>query len=263
MIWRAAPWLDGAFLDSFRNLVVRNGVTDPLGMLGTWMSESGLRPTAHNVNGDAAGLFQAMPATLNALGVMGGWRQFCTMSAAAQCDVAERYYRSYRGKLDSGALCYLATFLPAYLRRPLSTLTPDFVICAAKDGPLPWAYAANAVFDINHDYKITIGELSAAIVRNARGPVWLEARDNVAEALGMTPPPLPAPEPIAMHDLGTTLGIQEALTSLRFDPGPLDGLPGASTRMALRAFQATRGLVADGIPGPLTRDALRAAMASA
>ena len=261
MKWQAAPWLDLAFLEAYRNLVLRNAVTDPIGLLGTWMSESALRTNAHNVNGNASGLFQAMPSTLTALGVAGGWQQFVTMSAAAQCEVAERYYRPYRGKLANGALCYVATFLPAYLRGPVEMLDDDFVLCAAKkNGSLPWAYAANAVFDVNRDYQITVGELGAAIKRNTIGPIWLEARANVEEALGMTPSAPIVASTIVTHDLSTNMGIQEALTSLGFDPGPIDGMPGPSTRRALVAFQATRGLVADGIPGPLTRAALDAAL---
>lgn len=49
-----------------------------------------------------------------------------------------------------------------------------------------------------------------------------------------------------------TLEIQKALMAKGFNPGPLDGIMGAQTRKATRAFQAANGLVTDGIVGPVT-----------
>lgn len=40
--------------------------------------------------------------------------------------------------------------------------------------------------------------------------------------------------------------IQAALHARGFDPGPVDGMPGAMTREAIRAFQRSVGLEADG-----------------
>lgn len=71
-------------------------------------------------------------------------------------------------------------------------------------------------------------------------------------------------EEIAVTDLGldisTTAGVQEALSRLGFDPGPVDGAMGPNTRCAVVAFQTERGLVADGIAGPVTKSALLAAL---
>lgn len=50
--------------------------------------------------------------------------------------------------------------------------------------------------------------------------------------------------------------LQQRLTELGFDPGPIDGLQGARTIAATKAFQASRGLVADGVVGPRTLAAL-------
>ena len=49
-----------------------------------------------------------------------------------------------------------------------------------------------------------------------------------------------------------TLDIQKALMAKGFNPGPLDGIMGAQTRKAIKAFQSANGLVSDGIVGPVT-----------
>lgn len=54
----------------------------------------------------------------------------------------------------------------------------------------------------------------------------------------------------------TTLELQTALLDAGFDPGPLDGRPGALTITALEKFQAAKGLQPDGVLGPLTQEAL-------
>lgn len=58
--------------------------------------------------------------------------------------------------------------------------------------------------------------------------------------------------------LATVEEIQERLTELGYDPGPLDGDDGPRTQAAVKAFQTDHGLVADGKVGPLTKRALRA-----
>lgn len=53
-----------------------------------------------------------------------------------------------------------------------------------------------------------------------------------------------------------TKDLQISLTKAGFNPGPVDGVFGARTRLAVRQFQMSRGLLADGIVGPRTRAAL-------
>lgn len=54
--------------------------------------------------------------------------------------------------------------------------------------------------------------------------------------------------------------IQQLLTDLGYDPGPVDGKPGKRTRTAIRAFQQAEGLAADGKPSAALLDQLRAAL---
>jgi peptidoglycan hydrolase-like protein with peptidoglycan-binding domain len=46
--------------------------------------------------------------------------------------------------------------------------------------------------------------------------------------------------------------LQEALKTLGFSPGKIDGVFGAATEKAVKAFQASVGIDADGVVGPIT-----------
>lgn len=59
----------------------------------------------------------------------------------------------------------------------------------------------------------------------------------------------------------TVIELQKALARLGFDVGPADGIAGARTQAALRAFQQRYGLKVDGVVGPATRAALGQALA--
>lgn len=222
----------------------------PFHYLAVWNSESGLNPAAHNPNGDASGIFQAMPDTLRGLGFLGSPADFRQLSAKDQLPYAERYYRPYTGKLKNSAAVYVATFLPADLDLAVN---PDAVL-VQRDGRRGWAYSANAVFDVNKDYCIQVKELSSAIERNARTARFAQATAELERYLGLVSS---APALDAGLDLGTVLGVQRGLDALGFAPGPLDGIPGARTRAAILSFQRSfPGLVQDGIYGPKTRAAL-------
>jgi hypothetical protein len=149
----------------------------PVDLLSVAASESRLNPSAHNLRGDASGLWQLMPSTAKGL----GWdvtndphlAAFRSLSAEAQLPWWERYFSPHRGLLVSAAACYVATFLPALLSHAGN---PDYVLCGAR-GPLSWAYAANQGFDPSHKGTILVSDLTAAIDRAcaALGSVWTDA----------------------------------------------------------------------------------------
>ena len=58
----------------------------------------------------------------------------------------------------------------------------------------------------------------------------------------------------------STRDLQEKLTLLGYEPGPIDGRVGPKTRAAIRAFQQDSDLAVDGIVGPRTRAALDTAL---
>lgn len=225
----------------------------PVHLLSVMMSESGVRANAHNPHGNASGLIQFMPATLVGLGWRAGHAAFRELDATEQLPFVRAYFLPHRGRLVSAAACYVATFLPALLRHAHDA---SFVL-TAKNGPLGWAYAPNAVFDRNKDYAITVRELDDAIARNCRGTRWAELTARLARH-GVVPDPTSM-----VIDLRTTLGLQTALTRLGYAVGALDGIPGPKTRSGVVAFQQDHGLVVDGIYGPKTRAALEAALAKA
>lgn len=238
-------------------------------MLGVIYSESGARADAWNDNPknlppekrwNASGLIQFMPFILPGVGWTMGHAAFRLLSATQQLPFVERYFKQHKGNLGSVGQIYTATFLPALIKHAKN---PDFVL-TAKDGPLGWAFAPNAAFDVNRDYAITVRELEQAVLRNCKGKRWEEI---LARASG-----LKNWQQIVgdfndenqlqndTFDLRTTLGIQQALKRLEFDPGKLDGIPGPKTGAAVAAFQRGENLKPDGIVGPLTRRALDIAL---
>ena len=72
-----------------------------------------------------------------------------------------------------------------------------------------------------------------------------------------------APKTGAESDRDRIANLQRALRRLGYDPGPVDGIPGARTRAAIRAFQADAGLPVTGQVSERLESAVLAAIVAA
>jgi S1-C subfamily serine protease len=106
----------------------------------------------------------------------------------------------------------------------------------------------------NHKrYAISLDGIEAAQQRT---------RDCVGQYASAAPPPAAASPPsgAASHTLVTA--IQRLLTRLGYDPGPVNGVAGLKTNMAISAFQKSIGERGDGLPSEAVRAQLERAVAS-
>jgi lysozyme family protein len=77
-------------------------------------------------------------------------------------------------------------------------------------------------------------------------------------------PSLPAPDLVPVNGVFDAVWLQTSLNNLGATPRlSVDGINGAGTRTAVRAFQDSHGLIVDGIVGPATIAAIKAALTPA
>lgn len=231
----------------------------PIDLLGVIFSESGGRSHAHNPHGDASGIIQFMPATLLGLGYRSGHAAFRHLTWTEQLRYVIAYFFPWQkdgAPWDSAGRIYQAVFLPGTLK---TVKGADGVLCERVGKKrLGWAYEANAALDANGDGRITVGELTEAVMRNARGPRWLEALAR----LGIEAPAheLRDHDGDGAIDVVTSADVQAALNRLGIDVGAADGIVGPKTRAGIIAAQTRAGIKADGIAGPITRGVLEEAL---
>lgn len=241
--------LSDSFFDTLKDICTQLRC-QPIDLLAVMMSESNVKATTHNPNGNASGLIQFMPNILIGLGWVDGHEAFRRLSAEEQLPFVKKFFLPYASKgLSSAARLYQATFLPATLDMGSELDT----VIVQQGGLNSFAYGPNKnAFDKNLDGMITVGELQDAIDRNTHGSRWNEI---VARLNGTL-----IDDTI---NLQTVEGIQSALAALGFDPGVVDGINGPQTRAAVKSFQASVSLSVDGIVGPNTRAALASALDAA
>ncbi|MGH4051717.1 MAG: peptidoglycan-binding protein [Clostridium sp.] len=85
--------------------------------------------------------------------------------------------------------------------------------------------------------------------------------DVINKALQKPPNPNPTPTPTKpILKIGSTgeavTYLQQSLTNLGYNPGPVDGIFGSATQSAVKSFQKNKGLIVDGIVGSNTWAAL-------
>ncbi len=255
---------------------------EPIPVLSCWNSESGIKASSQNPNGYASGIFQIMPDTAHGLGWMpgdarwnlvhaarkvGDWKTvvklhkelmsgFIQLNASEQLDWAVKYYGP-KGMMQTGAECYVRTFLPAEKEHANN---PDYVLCGIH-GPYKDAYIGNhQVFDTEGKGFITVQDLTDRINLVWQGGRVEEIKERIYEAQG-----LPVP-PYQFFNTDTLAGCQEALDKLEFETFSLhsngrgDGIWGPKSRTACDRFQNFVNLTSTGNADSATREALKATL---
>jgi S1-C subfamily serine protease len=153
---------------------------------------------------------------------------------------------SYTATLQVGGASYTATGRAFDARGMTFNVAPE-IFGQLKSGQ-------QLTVSANHKrYVIGLDGIEAAQQRT---------RDCVRQYASAAPPPAPAPPSpgVASHTLVTA--IQNLLARLGYDPGPVNGVAGLKTNMAISAFQKSIGERGDGLPSEAVRAQLERAVAS-
>jgi membrane-bound lytic murein transglycosylase B len=236
------------FIDELINAmtIVERGDAEPQEMVGSWagaMGQTQFMPSVylqHAVDGDGDGRANlwlsaedALSSAARYLGSMGWesgfrWGREVLLPDDFDYSVAgrdrPRSLSSWRelGVSNVSGERVPALAIEAALLVPAGSDGPAFLVYDNFDAIMRWNRSEN--------FAIAIGHLA----------------DRIAGAGGLFRPP-PTGEQLTRDQLRD---IQIALTENGFDAGAPDGVPGSATRAAIRAFQASRGLVADGFADP-------------
>jgi len=143
-------------------------------------------------------------------------------SSRAIADWAAAGVRMTDGRALPDAAAGAQLFLPAGYRGPALLLYPNF--------------AAIRSYNPSDRYALAV----ALLARGFKGEAGLRA---------------PWPRDAGALDRTQMIALQQGLIAQNYNPGAADGMFGANTRRAVRAYQQAKGLPADGYPTPnlLTR----------
>jgi len=211
-------------------------------MIGSWagaMGQTQFMPSVyleHAVDGDGDGQANLWASSADALSSAArylasmGWKSGFRWGREVLLPDGFDYSRSGRDQprpltiwQDSGIRSTAGELVPAL------TIDAALLVPSGSDGP---AFLIYDNFDIimnwnrSEFFALSIGHLA----------------DRIAGAGGLIRPPPTRPR-LSRDQLRT---IQVALSENGFDAGSPDGVSGPATRAAIRAFQASRNLVADG-----------------
>lgn len=146
--------VSGAFKDKVIDITARLRVS-PDYLMACMAFETGetFDPAIKNAAGSGAvGLIQFMPNTARALGTT--VEALAGMTALEQLDYVEKYFKPYRGKLNTLEDVYMAILYPAAIGKPASHVL-------FKSGSI--AYEQNKGLDENRDGNITLAEISGKV----------------------------------------------------------------------------------------------------
>jgi hypothetical protein len=105
----------------------------------------------------ATGLIQFMPTTAVWLGT--STQALYKMTNLEQLDYVYKYFKGFAGKIKSYFDLYMITFFPVAVGKP-----DDFVI-QSKSVSASTIARQNPSFDINKDFKITVGEAKQSMLK--------------------------------------------------------------------------------------------------
>lgn len=221
--------------------ILQNGDVRPERMIGSWagaMGQTQFIPTTyqvHAVDFDGDGRRDIWDSSADALASSAhylgrsGWRAGVPwgfeVELPEQFDYAQADLQIQKPLSEWRHLGVRIRTTSAPSEEPTSLLLP-----AGHRGPAFLVFTNfRAVLKYNNStsYALAIGLLSER----------LQGRGLIAADWPRNDPPLSRSERIA---------LQERLAAQGFDPGSADGIIGANTRQAVRAFQQSRGLPADG-----------------
>lgn len=148
------------------------------------MFESACWAQAHNPNGNAVGLIQFMPSTLQGLGWASGWQEFLKLDATAQVPFVKAYFAPHASNINSAALCYVTVFTPANTASAARN-GAGYILTSNTEhgGKFASAYDNNKVFDTAKKGYITVQDLSDAIARTTKGNRWENIKRNMKAAI--------------------------------------------------------------------------------
>jgi peptidoglycan hydrolase-like protein with peptidoglycan-binding domain len=224
-----------AFRDKVLQMAGRLEV-NPNFMLAVMSFESAgtFSPSILNAAGSGAvGLIQFMPATARALGTTSP--ALAAMTAEAQLDFVEKYFRPFKGRLTTIEDTYMAVLLPKAVGKG-----SNFVLFERPSV----AFNQNRGLDIDGDGRVTVFDASFKVRE-----LLTSAGGGSGEILrrGST-----GPEVEALQDELIALGH---LRPEEKAGGP--GVFGGRTERALKELQSTNGLNANGVCEVETRRAIR------
>ena len=207
----------------------------PEDLLAVMELESGMDPAIPNhASGKAVGLIQFMPSTLRGLGLSGSDAEVAGkvrgMTGTEQLKLIEQYIKGQM-KINGGrpfksaAQYYVANFWPVALRYPKVRANDPSAVIVSQNGPRhphnePAAYNENKGLDLDHDGKITLGDLMTWMDQIKQRGAYKNLLSSL-EAAGHRPDPgepetreQPEPKQMAINPNVSTKTLEEVIKGI-------------------------------------------------